>query len=61
MIGELAEIKDDIVLICCGIDTTPQRNPVALAVREKDPEAKVIEWMPLIPTEKPADRVRAHQ
>lgn len=62
MIGELAEVKEEIVLICCGIDTSPQRNPVAVVVRESDKEACVnLEWMPLIPTENPAERVRARQ
>lgn len=62
MIGELATVRDETVLICVGIDTTPQRNPVAVVVRETDTEACAsLEWMPLQPSERPADRARAHQ
>lgn len=59
MIGELClREKGEPLLIAVGIDTSPARQPVA-SVFKQDACDDLAEWMPLIDTVSPADRVRA--
>lgn len=61
MVGEMVEVAGVATLIACGIDVSPQRNPVAFMAREDDVKARsqVAEWTTLTETHSPADRVRA--
>lgn len=59
MIGEMLQPKEGPRILCAvGIEPTPARTPICIQAVGAQAE-QVVEWMPLIETEHPVDRVRA--
>lgn len=61
MIGEMVPMNNLMTLIAIGIDTTPARNPVAVAFTTPEAREQCLEWSPLVTSDNPADRARAKQ